>query len=265
MKVSFKSFILRGVLVGAVLGLAACAPRPTETGINDPWEAANRRTHAFNKSLDRAVLRPLGRGLARDGSDPLMATVGNVAGNLATPGLVVNNLLQADGKGAVTNTARFLLNSTLGFAGLFDVATMAGIYEADTDFGETLHVWGASEGAYVELPVFGPSTERDALGRVVDMFTNPLSHVLDKPEKYVAPVASVTSKLADRGKYAQTVDSVLYDSADSYAQSRSTYLQNRRYELGGDVASDPYGDPYGADPYDDPYAAGDPYDDPYAQ
>jgi phospholipid-binding lipoprotein MlaA len=126
----------------------------------------------------------------------------------------------------------------------------------DTDFGETLHVWGAREGAYVELPVLGPSTERDTWGMVVDVFTNPLTYVLESPENYYGTVASVSSGLSNRGRYAATIDSILYDSADSYAQARSLYLQNRRFELGGsggDAYLDPYDDPYGTineDPYD---------------
>ena len=252
---SFKPFTIVG-LVGLWL-VSACAPAPVATGVNDPWEAANRRTHALNKTLDSTVLRPMGQGYVSALPEPVVTGVGNFAGNIATPGLVVNNLLQADVKGAFTNTVRLVVNSTLGMGGVFDVATMAGIYEVDTDFGETLYVWGVPEGAYLELPVLGPSTERDTVGRVVDLFTNPLGYVLDAPEKYAGPASNVLKRLGDRGRYAQTVDSVLYDSTDSYAQGRSTYLQNRRYKLGGAAAAE--------DPYADPYAAGDPYDDPYLQ
>ena len=127
---------------------------------------------------------------------------------------------------------RFVINSTLGFGGLFDVASDFGIEDHETDFGETLHVWGAGEGAYVELPFLGPSTQRDAVGKVVDLFTNPLSYTLDDPESYYGPVASVASGLGNRGRFSDTIDSILYDSADSYAQARLIYLQNRRFELG---------------------------------
>ena len=152
---------------------------------------------------------------------------------------------------------RFVFNTIFGIGGLGDPAGELGLYEDETDFGETLHVWGAAEGAYVELPVLGPSTERDAVGKVVDLFLNPLSYVLPKPEKYYATGVKVVSKVGDRGRYSDTIDSVLYDSADSYAQARTIYLQNRRFELGGDD-DDAY-----VDPYDDPY--GDPYADPYAE
>lgn len=189
---------------------------------------------------------------------PLRTGVSNFAGNLATPSVVVNNILQADIEGALTNSWRFALNSTIGIVGIFDVASGIGIPDETTDFGETLHVWGAEEGNYLELPVLGPSTERDTVGRVVDLFTNPLGYILNEPEKYVGPVANIADRIGARGQYSQTVDSVLYESADSYAQGRVTYLQNRRYELSGDAGF--------ADPYDDPYGdTGDPYDDPYLQ
>ena len=106
----------------------------------------------------------------------------------------------------------------------------------------------------------GPSTERAYFGRWGDLFTNPLRYVLESPEAYIPPSASVSATLSQRGRFSDTFDSILYDSADSYVQSRSLYLQNRRFKLGGteaDAYLDPYEDPYGAtyeDPYDDPYA-----------
>ncbi len=241
-----------------VVVLAGCAPRDVPSGINDPWEASNRQTHEFNKKLDKSLIRPAGNAFVTSIPQPVVTGVDNFADNLAAPSMVVNNILQANVEGAVANSWRFAINSTIGLVGIFDVASAMGIPEYETDFGETLHVWGAQEGPYVELPVLGPSTERDTIGRVVDLFTNPLSYVLPSPEKYAGTAATVAGKLGDRGRYSQTVDSVLYDSADSYAQGRLTYLQNRRYQLSGDAGL--------GDPYDDPYGdTGDPYDDPYLQ
>jgi phospholipid-binding lipoprotein MlaA len=244
-------------LISGVLTIAACTA-PVGTGINDPWEGTNRRTHAFNKRVDSALLRPTGNAYAGSIPQPVSTGISNFASNLATPSLVVNNTLQADVEGAYVNSWRFLLNSTLGLAGLIDVATQFGLPEHDTDFGQTLHVWGFGEGNYVELPLLGPSTERDTVGRIADMFTNPLNYIIESPEKYVARTASIAKRVGDRGRYGKSLDSVLYDSADSYAQVRGSYLQNRRYELGGAIAAD-------ADPYDETSISGDPYDDPYLQ
>lgn len=221
-----------------VLGVAGCTtPNPNEGqgGIFDPYESGNRKTHEFNRDVDRALLRPLAKGYVAVVPDGIVISVGKFADNLGEPSNAVNHLLQGNVRGVGRNVTRFLINSTLGFAGLFDPASDFGLYPDKTDFGETLHVWGAAEGAYVELPVLGPSTERDAAGRVVDMFTNPLAYVLPTQEAAAASTAKAAAKLGDRGRYSDLVDSVLYESADSYAQGRILYLQNRRHDLGMDT------------------------------
>lgn len=248
----------------AMVALSACSvpgPGGAPGGVHDPYEEVNRRNHELNRALDERFVRPAGKGYTQILPDPVEDSIGNFASNLSLPGTVVNNLLQGDLEGAGKNTLRFALNTVLGIGGLFDPSGEMGLYEVETDFGETLHVWGVPEGAYVELPVLGPSTERDAVGKVVDLFTNPLSYVLPDPEKYYGTAAGVASKLGDRGRYSDTIDSILYESADSYAQARLIYLQNRRFELGGDD-DNAYVDPYD-DLYGDPYA--DPYTDPYAE
>ncbi|MFY0679158.1 MAG: VacJ family lipoprotein [Thalassovita sp.] len=239
--------------------LSACTPvtsdSVTRDGVFDPYEQGNRARHKFNKSLDKAILRPVGIGYTKVMPDDVEIMVGNFGSNLSEPSNLVNHALQGDLKGFGVNLYRFVVNSTLGFGGLFDVAGSVGVAEDDTNFGETLHTWGANEGAYIELPVLGPSTERDAVGKVVDLFTNPLSGVLEKPEKYAGPTAKAADAIGSRGRFTDTVDSVLYESADSYAQLRLLHLQNRRFELGAsgeDDYLDPYSDPY-SDPYEDPY------------
>ena len=244
----------RALAAVTVVMLSACSvpgPGGAPDGIHDPYEEVNRRNHELNRALDQALVRPAGRGYTNAIPDPIEDSISYFASNLSLPGTVVNNLLQGDLGGALKNTLRFAINTTVGFGGLADPASEFGINEVETDFGETLHVWGVPEGAFVELPVLGPSTERDAAGKVVDLFTNPLSYVLPDPEKYYGTAAGVMSKVGDRGRFSETIDSILYDSADSYSQSRLIYLQNRRFELGGDDDSayvDPYDDPYG-DPY----------------
>jgi len=230
------------LLLSALLcvGLAACsAPQGASVspdGVYDPYETQNRRVHTFNRSLDRALVRPAALGYSSVLPDEIEDSVGNFAENLGEPSRVVNSVLQGDLLGAGISTLRFVTNTTLGFGGLFDVATDFKVPEHDTDFGETLHVWGVGEGAYLELLVLGPSTTRDTVGIVVDLFTNPLSYSLDEPEKYYGTVAGAASGLSRRGRFTETVDSILYESADSYAQARLIYLQNRRFELGDEDA-----------------------------
>ncbi len=249
--------LIKLLLVLALAGVVAGCARPTAPRIPgqafDPYESENRRMHEFNRSVDRALIRPAGKGYSDFLPDDIESAIGRFAFNLSIPSAIVNNILQGNMVGATEDTFRLLVNTTVGLGGVFDPATELGMPAAtDADFGQTLHTWGVGEGAYMELPFLGPSTERDTLGKFVDLFTNPLTYVLPNPENYIGTVASVSSRLSDRGRYSETVDSILYESADSYAQAQSLYIQNRRFELGigsGDTYVDPnedvYGDLYG--------------------
>jgi phospholipid-binding lipoprotein MlaA len=222
-----------------VAGCTTPGPGHVAGDVFDPYEKSNRKIHELNKTLDKELIRPVGVAYTKIVPDDLENSVGHFASNLSLPGVVVNNVLQGNVEGAFRNSMRFLFNSTLGFAGLFDVAGDFGIDEIQGDFGQTLYVWGVPEGAYREFPLRGPSTERASAGRIVDLFTNPLGYILPSPEKYIGTGANVASIVGDRGRYAATVDSVLYDSADSYSTARGFYLQNRRFELGdGDAAEE---------------------------
>jgi phospholipid-binding lipoprotein MlaA len=231
-----------------VLGLAvltACAaPAPLPLPQSDVHEAANRRVHALNQSIDKALIGPVARGASPLFNSPLGVGLNNVAGNLSMPAAILNKTLQGRFEDAVHNTWRLAINTTIGLGGLLDPASAMGLTERDTDFGATLHTWGAGEGAYLVLPVVGPTTERDALGQVVDIVIDPLGTVLKKPESTWARGIKFGSKLSDRARFGDTVDSILHESADSYAQFRLLYLQSRRFELGQEVADDAFIDPY---------------------
>lgn len=231
--------------LGVFVALAVLAGCSAPAGqIYDPAEPLNRQFHAVNIGLDKAVLRPIATATVRPGGGPVSQGVLNFASNLSGPSTVLNNLLQLRLGQAVENTLKFAINTTIGIGGLFDPAKAMGLNGRDSDFGETLHVWGFGEGAYLEPPVIGPTTARDLSGLVVDIAINPLQLWLPAPESYVGTVAGAASKVIYRGRFVQTVDSVLYESADSYAQARILYLQNRRFELGQKTASDDMIDPY---------------------
>lgn len=232
------------VAVLGCLALTACGPKPAPTGINDPWEKENRSTHAFNLALDKNIVRPLARSTVRIVPAPITQGVANFASNLDMPGIVVNDVLQARLDKAAQNTLRFALNSTIGLGGLFDPATSLGATKKSTDFGETLAVWGVGEGKYIELPAFGPSTQRDAVGMAVDYVMDPLRLVVPKDKQWISTGAHLYTKLGDRGRYSDTVDSILYESADSYAQLRLLYLQKRRHDLGQTTDDSDFEDPY---------------------
>lgn len=227
----FRAFFAIAILV---LAGACSVPGPGQApdGIWDPNETANRKVHAFNTRIDEKLLRGTGGGYADKVPEDVQMVVTNVADAVSLPATVVNQLLQGRLVDASRNTLRFTINATLGFGGMFDPATEAGLPKDESDFGATLAVWGVPEGGYLVLPIVGPSTERDAVGRVVDLFTNPLDRVLTVPQRRTKTAFVLLDKVGSRGQYAATVDGVLYDSADSYAQLRLIYLQNRRFELG---------------------------------
>ena len=216
------------------------------TGINDPYEVQNRRAHDFNKGLDRIILRPTSNAYGTIVPRPVRDGVGNFASNLNQPGTFVNHLLQGEVEKAGQTFFRFAINTTLGIGGLFDPATSIGLPEAQTDFGQTLHAWGVAEGDYLEVPFVGPTTERDFTGQIVDVILNPTMIALKGDQAAGATGMRIASRFGDRYRYSDFVDSVLYESADSYAQARLLYLQNRRFELGQQGESDVY------DPYEDP-------------
>ncbi|MGJ8545919.1 MAG: MlaA family lipoprotein [Sulfitobacter sp.] len=237
--------MFRTLLSGAAaLSLVACAQTaPGPDALHDPYEAQNRKVHAFNKKL--AGAGGSGGGIARTVPPEIQDTVQNISNTLSMPKVAANSLLQGDLHGTGIATTRFLVNATFGIAGIADVAGEFGMEEHDTDFGETLHVWGFGEGPYVELPGLGPSTIRDTAGRVADLFTDPLSSVLSEREAYQKATLHLGAKLAKNSRRSDTIDQVLNDSADSYAQARLIYLQKRRYELSGkDSEVLDYDDPY---------------------
>ncbi|MBD9526278.1 VacJ family lipoprotein [Paracoccus sp. PAR01] len=231
----------------AIAGLAACSGNPGAEGINDPYEPMNRQVHAFNRGLDANVIKPATSGMSSGGDKPGVGSyalqgIGNFGSNLAQPGKALNHVLQGRAEPAVKTTFRFLVNSTLGLAGFLDPATADfALPEQDTDFGQTLAVWGVPEGAYLELPLLGPSTERDTVGRVVDLVIDPMHAVLNLDEWLIGLGARAVSKAGERARFSDSVDSILHESADSYAQTRLIWLQHRRHELGeeGDEI-DPY-------------------------
>lgn len=230
------------LIAGIVLtGCAAPTASTADDSIHDPFEARNRQTHAFNKRIAGTGTG----GAASRIPEEVQHLVHNVADNLAMPQAAVNSLLQGDLTDTGIATFRFAVNSIAGIGGLIDVAGEFGLRDVETDFGETLYVWGVGEGAYLELPVIGPSTQRDTAGRVIDLFTNPLTYVLDSPERYVGPVASIADRVFKTSRRGDVIDDVLNNSADSYAQARLIYLQKRRYELSRATSSElEYDDPY---------------------
>lgn len=225
----------------SLVALAGCATVDRSETVPDPYESENRAVFEANAALFNAAS---GAGEAPQVPVPVRRTLGNLAQNLDTPKIVVNDILQGDGESAVHNTFRFILNTTLGVGGIFDPATSFGLEPRGNDFGRTLYVWGAGPGNYAVVPVIGPTTDRELIGKIVDMALNPLSFALPETELWYARGI----KLGDRGvtalRYGETIGDILSESADPYLAARNAYLQNRRFELTGGNIEDDYVDPY---------------------
>ena len=239
----FKNSLTILKFVGLLVILGACSPR-SGTVILDPFEAVNRKVHAFNKGLDKNILSPVSKRYSDAVPNLVEDSISNFASNLSLPGKVVNNILQLDIPDAAINSTRFVINSTIGLAGLFDPSDSVGFEERGTDFGQTLQRWGFAEGAYVAMPFFGPSNIRDGMGLFVDiLLLDPTSANVKPPMTFYRSWSGIGAILQGRQIYGDQIDEVLYHSADSYAQSRLVYLQNRRFQL-KDSSSDAYIDPY---------------------
>ena len=235
----------RAVLAAVVFAvISGCSTPENPNDIHDPHERINRVSHAVNKGADRVFFKPASAGYGSIVPQPVRTSLSNVASYLDTPRSVMNDVLQGNLDDAGHNTMRFLVNTTIGVLGLFDPATSDfGLEERETGFADTLAVWGAPSGAYLELPLFGPSTERDAIGLAADILANPLAAVSDQGTE-LAALTSLPSVLNSRHEFGDTVDSILYESADSYAQLRLYYLDSRRFELSGQTSAENAFDPY---------------------
>ena len=152
----------------ATLVLAGCATAGGSGDPRDPWEGLNRKTFAFNDTLDKAVMKPIAQGYQKVTPEFAREGVNNFYGNLEDIGTTLNNLLQGKLKEGATDAGRFVVNTVFGVLGLWDIATPLGLEKHDEDFGQTLGWWGVPPGPYFVIPLLGPSSARDAPARVVD-------------------------------------------------------------------------------------------------
>jgi phospholipid-binding lipoprotein MlaA len=191
----------------------------------DPWEGFNRKMFSFNDAVDRHALKPVAQFYRKVTPDFVMEGVSNFFSNLGEPLTVVNLLFQGKVKSAVNDTGRFLLNTTVGVLGLFDVASHARIEHHKEDFGQTLGVWGVKPGPYLVIPFLGPSSMRDLSGRGVDYFDNPASYHISLTTRVVLYGAEGVS---DRAALIP-MEGII--QGDKYLFVRDLYLQHREFEV----------------------------------
>ncbi len=198
-----------------------------EDEIYDPIEPINRAIFSFNNVADRVVLEPIAKGYKKLPS-PLQSGISNFLSNLRAPLVVVNQLLQGQGENAFESTGRFLLNSTFGVFGIFDVADRVGLEEKEEDYGQTLATWGVGDGFYIVLPLFGPSNLRDTTGMIMTMLTDPINgFAVSEGEAWIVPMRTAANAVDQRSKIIDEVNALRDNSLDYYAAVRSSYYQNR--------------------------------------
>lgn len=206
---------------------------------NDPIEPVNRGIFRFNEVLDGLVLKPVAHIYRGVLPDFMQTGVRNVLTNLTGPVVFLNSALQGDGTNAERTAGRFLVNSTIGIAGIFDVASEMGIpKQHNKDFGQTMGVHGVGAGPYLMLPLFGPSQARDTVGTVVDMFADPFTYILNRPQNIGV---GTTRFIVKRGDLIPFSDRLYRDSLDPYASLRSIYQQNRQSVIDNYLNSDAAG------------------------
>ena len=194
----------------------------------DPWENLNRGTFAFNQKFDKYLLAPLAKGYRLILPTEIRTGVRNFLSNLSEPWSSINSALQGDFKNTGSTLARFVINSTIGVLGIFDVAKEIGFEKQKEDFGQTLAVHGVGPGPYLMLPFLGPSTVRDALGKVTSLYADPVTLALERNNKDEWVWIGMALKGIDfREQNLEKIDNLNETSVDFYATLRSLYLERR--------------------------------------
>lgn len=210
----------------------------TANGTYDPWERYNRGVHRFNLGVDRYIAHPLATAYTKVVPGPVRRRVTSFFENLGNPVTMLNQLLQGRPGDAWVTLGRFLLNSTVGLAGLFDPATHAGIPAASEDFGQTLGVWGWRRSRYFELPFLGPRTVRDVFGMAGDYPLSPTRQIeMDKVRYGVWGL-----RMVDTRARLLPLDEIRADAPDEYALVRDSWMQRRDYQIRHDPERGRHGD-----------------------
>ncbi|MBR7887913.1 VacJ family lipoprotein [Marinomonas sp. A79] len=193
----------------------------------DPWEGFNRAMFTFNDAIDGAVLKPVAKGYKAVTPTPVQKGVSNFFSNLGEIGNITNNLLQGKWDQTASSTFRFLINSTAGWFGIFDVASELGLKEYDEDFGQTLGYWGVNSGPYLVLPFFGPSTVRDGTGLVAEYVAIDETDYLDLNNKEELALLGL-DVVQTRARLLNAEGMIV---GDRYSFVRDVYLQSRAFEV----------------------------------
>jgi len=236
-----------GLSLVCALSLSGCAtmhPAGPAADPIDPNEETNRKFYDFTDKIDRAVLAPVADVYVRYVPNPMQRSIGNFYDNLAYPNVILNAFLQGKVRQGFEDSLRFVVNSTIGLGGLFDMAAPMGLPQHDEDFGQTLGVWGVNTGSYLFVPLIGPSTYRDVPGIPVSVFSNLLFYAGSVAgTAFVAPV-TILSIIDKRARLSGPMRIRDQAALDPYLFVREGYLQQRKHLIyDGHPPPESYEDP----------------------
>lgn len=234
-----KKLGITAAAIALMLSTTACsttAENQTMTAggivIDDSLEEANRGIYKFNTAVDNAVFHPLVKGYQAVVPKPARTGVRNFLENLKAPMKIANNLLQGDVSDGLDTTFRTIINTTVGIGGLIDVAKTGGLENENEDFGQTLGVWGVGHGPYLMVPLLGPTTLRDGVGRGVDGYLDPLSRYWDNiDEEHWGYTRMAADYFQLKVNLMPILEDIQNSAIDSYATLRAGYYQNREAEI----------------------------------
>ena len=202
----------------------------------DPFQDLNEKTHNLNQGLDQSIATPIAKVYRKVTPDFLEVGVTNFTDNIEDINIALNNLLQAKIKDGLSDILRFTINSTIGLVGFFDVASSMGFQKHSEDFGQTLAVWGVSDGPYIVLPILGPSSLRDTLARIPEAFMTPLLLIDHDRTGYELTAIDLLDK---RARYLGLESIVV---GDEYLFYRDAYFQSREFDINDGVIEDDFDD-----------------------
>jgi phospholipid-binding lipoprotein MlaA len=227
---SIKTAILPAAAsILAAVSLSGCITAGPDP--QDPYADFNRQMFAFNEGLDKAVVEPMVYGYRALTNEPVREGVGNFTNNLGEPLTLVNHVLQGNLPDAGATFGRFVLNTTIGIAGVFDPASSLGIARTQEDFGQTLGAWGVQSGPFLVLPVLGPTTPRDLVGKGGDVGLNPLNYPEFKNDDAIRLGVAALGGINAREGAIETVDE-LRNQIDPYTTVRRLYGRTRAADIG---------------------------------
>ena len=202
----------------------------------DPFKDLNEKTHNLNQGLDESIATPIAKVYRKVTPDFVEVGVTNFTDNIEDINIALNNLLQAKIKDGLSDILRFTINSTIGLLGFFDVASSMGFQKHSEDFGQTLAVWGVSDGPYIVLPILGPSSLRDTLARIPEAFMTPLLLIDHDRTGYELTAIDLLDK---RARYLGLESIVV---GDEYLFYRDAYFQSREFDINDGVIEDDFDD-----------------------